>query len=256
MSFLFTSLLIFVAIPVLLIVGILFLRSRYSGRSVSSAVAVARIAAWVGIGIMLIVMVPNIATLVMNEQVTVEVPVEPYWPQFPNVSDVVPDHAGSVEGTITSVMVTASNLSFASRFLLILGSLASALGSVAVLYSIILLCTKLLAASPFDKALRRSGYLAAGAVAFGGFLGQILIGIGSVRVGEETLRVEGFSYASVGEQDFPPDSLWPIPSFGMNFEFAPLFTALVILVVVELISAGMRLAQQNEALKADTDGLV
>ncbi len=256
MSFVFTSLLVFVAIPMLLIVGILFLRSRYSGRSVSSAVAVARIAAWAGMGIMLIAVVPNIATLVSNEQITVEVPVEPYWPQFPNVTDVVPDHGDLVEGKITSVMVTASHLSFASRFLLISGTLVSTLGTIAVLGSVIMLCTKLLAGSPFDRALRRSGHLAATAVAFGGFIGQILIGIGSARVGEETLRVNGFSYASLGDHNFPTDSPWPIPSFSVNFEFAPLFTALAILVVVELISAGMQLARQNETLKADTDGLV
>lgn len=256
MAMLFTSLLMFVAIPMLLIVGILFLRSRNSGRSVSSAVSVARIAAWAGIGIMLISVVPNIATLVSNEQITVEVPVEPYWPQFPNVSDVVPDRGDSVEGEITSVMVTASHLSVESRLLLISGSLISALGTIAVLGSIILLCTKLLAGSPFDRALRRSGHLAAVAVAIGGFIGQILIGIGSARVGEETLRVDGFSYASLGEAHIPDGSPWPIPSFGVNFEFAPLFTALAILVVVELVSAGIQLTQQNATLKADTDGLV
>ncbi len=112
-----------------------------------------------------------------------------------------------------------------------------------MLATVIALCSKLLAGKPFSVSLLRAGRLAACALAFGTLIGQTLTGIGTYRAGE-------------GDQVFSGSSPWPDPTFSINYEFAPLFMALAILVVVELVNAGMKMARQNERLRAETEGLI
>lgn len=253
MSILFPSLLILCLLGVLAVLGIAYaLRGRVS--SAGGVLAFTRVIAWIGLILISGSALIGIVTALANGEMNVQVPVEPYWPQYPSVISVTPDHAGSVHSEITTVSVTATNLSFATRGLLAAGMLVSGLAAVAVLAAVITLCNKLISAKPFSGSLLRMGRLSAGALAFGTLLGQTLTGVGTYRVGEEALRVDG--YASVGEQEFPGSSPWPEPTFSINYEFGPLFMALAILVVVELVNAGMRLARQNERLKHDTDGLV
>ncbi len=230
------------------------MRRKGSGRRVGTVASVTRVAAWIGVAMTGMAMVAGVVFPLAPGAVTVEVPVEPYWPQFTNVSDVTPDHGDAVRSEITTVSVTASNLSMATRGLLAAGSAFSSLAAIAVLAAVIVLCSKLLAGKPFSDSLRRAGRIAASALALGTLVGQTLTGIGAYRAGEETLRVDG--YAMTGDQVFSGLSPWPVPAFSINYEFAPLFMALAILVVVELVNAGMAMARQNEQLRAETDGLV
>ncbi|QRQ78764.1 hypothetical protein [Glutamicibacter protophormiae] len=228
------------------------LRRKASG--ISGVVAFTRIAAWIGVALVGGSMLVGTVTAIANGESTVQAPVEPYWPEFPAVSDVTPDHGDAVRSEITTVTVTATNLGVATRGFLAAGSLVTGLATIAVLAAVIALCSKLLAGKPFSDSLLRAGRLAACALAFGTLIGQTLTGIGTYRAGEETLRVDG--YASTGDQVFSGSSPWPDPTFSINYEFAPLFMALAILVVVELVNAGMKMARQNERLRAETEGLI
>lgn len=245
-------LLLVLVLPVT-VLGIVYVLRRKSSDS-SAVVAFTRIVAWIGVVLIGGSVLVGTAAAIVNGESTLQVPVEPYWPEFPAVSDVTPDHGDTVRSEITTVTVTATNLGAATRGLLAAGSLFSGLAVIAVLAAVIALCSKLLAGKPFSNSLLRSGRLAACALALGTLIGQTLTGIGTYRAGEETLRVDG--YAMTGDQVFSGLSPWPVPAFSINYEFAPLFMALAILVVVELVNAGMAMARQNEQLRAETDGLV
>jgi len=253
MTMLFPLLLILCLLAVLIVLGIPYAR-RGRVSSAGGVLAFTKVIAWIGLILISGSVLIDIVTSIANGEVNAQVPVEPYWPQYPAVTNVIPDHAGTVHSEITTVSVTATSLNFTTRALLAAGTLVSGLAAIAVLAAVITLCNKLMAAQPFSGSLLRVGRLSASALAFGTLLGQTLTGIGTYRVGEETLRVEG--YASVSDQEFPGGSPWPEPAFSIEYEFGPFFMALAILVVVELVNVGMRLTQQNERLKHDTDGLV
>lgn len=255
MTALFSSLLVLLLLAVVAVLGIAYvlLRKR-PGPRVGGVVAFTRVAACIGVVIVAVPTLSGLAASLLGDGMVIQVPVEPYWPQYTNITDVTPDHGDAVQREITSVTVTASNLSAATRGFLAAGSVVSGLATVAVLAAVVVLCSKLLAAKPFGDSLRHMGRLASGALAFGTLIGQTLTGIGTYRAGEETLRVDG--YTMTGDQVLQENSPWPIPEFSINYEFAPLFMALAILVVVELVSAGMMMARQNERLRADTEGLI
>lgn len=245
-------LLLVLVLPVT-VLGIVYVLRRKSSDS-SAVVAFTRIVAWIGVVLIGGSLLVGAVAAIANGESTLQVPVEPYWPEFPAVSDVTPDHGDAVRSEITTVTVTATNLGAATRGLLAAGSLVSCLAVIAVLAALIALCGKLLAGKPFSDSLRRAGRIAASALALGTLVGQTLTGIGAYRAGEETLRVDG--YTSTGDQEFPGFSPWPVPAFSIDYDFAPFLMALAILVVVELVNAGMAMARQNERLRAETDGLV
>lgn len=197
--------------------------------------------------------IAQVVTALSDPQVQLEVPVEPYWPEYPHVTDVSPDHGGNVTAQINEVLITSGSLSTASRVLLATGALCEGLAVCAVILAVILLCNRLRVGKPFTASLRKTGWVVATTLGFGTTLGQILNGFGASFAGEESLRIDGFVSTA---QTFEAFSPWPEPTFAIYFEFSSLFIALGIFVVSELVTAGLRLTEQNNRLAADTEGLV
>jgi len=184
--------------------------------------------------------------------VPVSVPVQPYWPEHPNITDVEPKDFATVDAQITEVQIFSDALSWPTKILLAAGVLFQTSATVAVLLGVATLCRRVASAEPFTKSLRRLGYRVAFVFGIASFLGQVLNGIGASRAGEETLRVDGFSTDGISSASAP----WPEPTFALNIEFSEIFMALVILVVVELVAVGIRLTNENRQLQQDHEGLV
>lgn len=211
-----------------------------------------------GVGIVALVCtgfatIAEVVSTLLDPQVQLEVPVEPYWPEYPQVTEVSPDHGGEVTAQINKVLITSGTLSAGTRVLLATGALCEGLAVCAMILAVILLCNKLRVGKPFTASLRKTGWAVATIFAFGTTLGQILNGFGASFAGEQSLRIDGFISTA---QDIDGSSPWPEPTFAMYFEFNSLFIALGIFVVAELVTAGQRLTEQNNRLTADTEGLV
>ncbi|MGO2052730.1 hypothetical protein CQ017_13310 [Arthrobacter sp. MYb224] len=231
----------------------LLLIAVFGSKRGPSIVAFTRIVAIIGLVGVGVTTIASAAVLIFGGPVEVLVPVVPYWPEYPNVTDVTPEHGEAVAAEINEVLVTASNLSLGVRLLLASGAIFEGLAGCAVILAVILLCNRLRAGVAFTPRLRRAGWLVAAILALGNTLGQFLNGFGSSLAGEETLRIDGFTSAA---QEFTAATPWPEPTFAIYFEFGALFLALGILVVAELVTVGLTLTTQNQRLQADTDGLV
>ncbi|MGO3149481.1 hypothetical protein ACTXJX_11295 [Glutamicibacter ardleyensis] len=197
--------------------------------------------------------IAQVVSALSDPQVQLEVPVEPYWPEYPHVTDVSPDHGGNVTAQINEVLITSGSLSAGTRVLLATGALCEGLAVCAVILSVILLCNKLRVGKPFTASLRKTARVVATILGFGTTLGQILNGFGASFAGEESLHIDSFVSTA---QSFEASSPWPEPTFAIYFEFNSLFIALGVFVVAELVTAGLRLTEQNNRLTADTEGLV
>lgn len=237
---------------VLVLVVLLLTRVALRSSTQPGAARVTRIVALLMAVILSGVGLWSTVQILSGVEVPVTVPVMPYWPEHPNITDVIPAHFATVDAQITEVQVVSNVLLWPTKILLAAGTLCQTIASVAVLLGVAALCRQVTAAEPFTNSLRRLGYRVAIVLGFSSFLGQILSGFGASRAGEETLRVSGYATEDI----LPASAPWPEPTFALNIEFSGIFMALVILVVVELVSAGIRLATENKQLHEDNDGLV
>lgn len=245
---------IFLATGILVaILGVLVYGFKRPVGPAGSAVGLTRVVAIGGLILLGAVNLWAIVSTLIGESVEVTVPVNPYWPEHPNITEVYPNHGDQVSSVITEAQVTTSVLSVGTRLLLAGGILLEASAVLAVLIAVIVLCNNLRSLQPFTARMQRTGRITAAVIAVGSFAGQILSGFGAGRAGDESISV--FSWASEGLAE-PIDVPWPVPTWYVSLDFGPFFLALGILVVVELVTAGVKLGQEHRKLQADTDGLV
>lgn len=234
-------------------VGALLFFIRKPAGPAGSVVGFTRLVAIVAVVLLGLVNIWTVVGTLAGEGVAVTVPVQPYWPEHPNITDVYPERGDTVRSEITEVQVTSSTLTLTTRILLATGVLLQAAAVLAVVIAVIVLCNSLRTARPFNQSLRRTGRLTAAIIILGSLSGQIIHGIAASRAGEESLAVTGWAAEGLAGELAEP---WPVPTLFVNVEFGPFFMALGILVLVELVGAGMDLGAAHRQLQADTDGLV
>ncbi|MFS3129766.1 hypothetical protein ACLM5J_15300 [Nocardioides sp. Bht2] len=195
----------------------------------------------------------GVLQVLTDDTVTVEAPIEEFWPQLPagmTIDDGQrPDRL--VEGAMTSATLTVSGLETSIRVVLAAAEAVSGLTIVAVVLVIGLACRNIGRGTPFAPVLARACGLAAGAVAIGSMVAQVLGSLGRSQAAEAALRWSSASWECKGKgcADMAPEQFVPAASFSVNLDLWPLAVALVLGVVAVVLRSGM-------ALQRDTDGLV
>lgn len=248
----FLIIFLFTGLVVALVGGLLYYNWKPAGAT-GSVVGLTRIVAIVGLILLGAANLWAVIAILLGVEVEVTVPIQPFWPDHPNVTILEPVRGDSVSSVITEVHVTSSALSLTTRILLATGSLLQGSSVIAVLIAVIVLCNGLRAGHPFTQSLPRTGRITAVVIILGSLLGQILDGIAASRAGEESLTVSAWSSEGL-LSDF--EMPWPIPTWSVDVDFGLFFVALGIMVVVELVTAGIKLGEEHRKLQSDTDGLV
>lgn len=204
--------------------------------------------------VLALVVVAQVVNTLVARVISVEVPIIGYWPQPP--SGVQIQTAGHlVQGQMLHAQLELASLPMTTRLLLAGGTLLGGLGAVTVTLLVGRLCAGIVNGQPFTSALQRAGRISALVVLVSGLCGDLLLGIGQSRAGSDGLQVTGWS----GGEQLDPSTIsnaMPTPGFSIEMDFAPVFTALTIAVLVELVAMGIRLHQERSEMAADLEGLV
>jgi hypothetical protein len=204
------------------------------------------------------------------------VPLGNYWPTLP--SGMVEFFVGEgderlVFGAIHSGDLVVSGLGVGARLLLAGGELLIGAACVAVAVLIRRACTAILGGRAFEPRLRLWAWWTAIVVLVAGFGGQLLKFIGQSQAAnvamprwsiDPSASEELQTLLEGGESTVDGVTIFSgatptAPSFGSQLDslsLTPLWVAIIIIVVVELLNAGVRLATQNARLAKDVEGLV
>lgn len=239
----------------------------------STPVALARFWAWAAIVVFSIGGLLRLLGVLMSDAVEFDdVPVGAYWPQVPAgpIAEPAPSNDGMtlVSGSMSKADIFVQGVGWGTRLLLASGNLLIAIACIAVALLVHRACTDLLVEDPFNSTLRRRAWWTAIIVLVAGFGGGLLQFMAQAQAGNAALpwwrvdpnaapEVRGPDEVDVeteGTQAMPlPDG----PHFGGGeIAFTPLWVAIVIIVVVELLNAGVKLAADKARLAKDVEGLV
>ncbi len=220
--------------------------------------------------------VGHVVNALASPEVTLSnVPLGNYWPALPVGMAEYQNGEGDerfVSGEFRVGDLVLSGLGPGTRLLLAGGELLIAVGCIAVAVLIRRACTAILGGRAFDPRLRSWAWWTAIVVMAAGFGGQILKVSGQANaanaalpswqmdpnMSEELAKLYDRAESSPdGTVDYT-EALPQAPYFGGQIEFplTPLWVAIIIIIVVELLSAGVRLAAKNARLSKDVEGLV
>lgn len=238
---------------VLIVVAAFWRRRRHAAMRADGSspdiVALTQIGA-IGYGaLVLVVGIWQAAHLLIADVVSVEVPIEPFWPGVPGSAELGGMGANIVDANITRVDMDLEGLSTATRVFLALGVVASSLMVLTVALLVVLTCRNLRQGTPFARVVARAASVASGVVLAGGILGSILTGIGTSRASSEALDWSSFSAECAGRACSEPETFWPTSAMTVGIPFWPIGVALVLAVLALMIRRGA-------ALQDDTEGLV
>jgi hypothetical protein len=215
----------------------------------SGMLRVTRVIALVYGAVMLMVTITGVASTLFDREVSVTVPTREFWPMLrPGTEIVDGPSAEIVAGGFTEATLTIADLGMDARLLLAGHGAILGLSHVLVAIVVALLCQRLLVGDPFRRVLSRSVAIVAAVIAAGGFVAQVLFGIGSSVASEQALRISGWSSTSTLPTDDTSPGL-PEPTFALNIDFTPLLIGLALVAV----ASAFRYA---ERLQRDTEGLV
>ncbi|WP_394160372.1 hypothetical protein [Galactobacter valiniphilus] len=264
---------------VLVVLGVLgttiygLFRRREAGASVGDegssrpySVVLARFWAWMALLVVGIGGVLDALGDLVSDRVALTLNVMQFWPTPLPGFEAEPQQATAVDPFMDVVHLQAEGLKAGTRWFLAGGDLLMAMVAAAVIFLVLRMCNGILRETPFTAQLRRAAWFTALFVLVGGCTSQALTLVGRARAGGEVLDYSGFSYTNPavnqalgGEDDGPNPHLdWPYPVAGgtIEFPFTPLWVAIIIIVVVELLNAGVRLSAKNARLAKDVEGLV
>ncbi|WP_110207872.1 hypothetical protein [Nocardioides daejeonensis] len=227
-----------------------------AGGATGKASGVVRTTWWVCLiygGVVVLGTLLGVLGVLGGDTVTVDAQIEEYWPELPAGMEVDdgPGPGNLVQGSMTSATLEVAGVETSTRVLLAAGEAVSGLTIVAVVVVIALACRNIGRGTPFAPVLTRSCGLAAGMVAAGSMLGQLLTGIGANRAAEVALAWSSASWSCRGKgcADVSPDRYLPTSVWSLHFDLWPLAVALVLGVAAVLLRSGT-------ALQRETDGLV
>jgi hypothetical protein len=114
--------------------------------------------------------------------------------------------------------------------------------------TIAVLCSRLLAGSPFRPVLSRSTTIAAVAIAAGGLAWQVCFELAGTRASAQVLTVTGWRAEESVMADPATDIGWPDPSFGFTLDFWPILLGLALAALAAAFRHGERLQRDVEGL--------
>ncbi|MGV8886375.1 MAG: hypothetical protein ACOH1T_12430 [Microbacteriaceae bacterium] len=252
--FVFASLLVvvpIVAAAVLLVIVVGRVKPGRAGDTPlgdsSTLLAIARWGAWIYAVVVAVVTLAAVASALFGD-VTMNIPVQQFWPEPDSRFTIEPTDATVVGGGFTTATVTLAGLDVPTRILAALGTLLSGGMFVTIAVAIAIVCRPAGANRRFTPDLARATTVAAVAIAIGGIASQVVTGIAASMASQQALFISSWSAVNVGANEEPELGL-PEPTFLVQLDFWPI----LLCVVVAALAAHFRAA---ERLQRDTVGLV
>jgi len=227
----------------------------------TTLLSVARWGAWIYAILVAIVTLVAIATALFDD-VTMDVPVQQFWPQLDPRITLQPTDATIVGGGFTTATLTLAGLDVPTRILIALGALLSGGMYVTIALAIGVVCRRPSTDRPFTPVLARATTVAAVAIAIGGIASQVVTGAAASMASQQALFVSGWSGEDFGPGETPELGL-PEPTFLLQLDFWPILLCIVVAALAVHFRAAERiqsdaeqLAVRTAALERDTEGLV
>lgn len=187
-------------------------------------------------------------TALLQEEVTITVPVQEFWPQLPAGTEIDGTSATLVGGGFTSAELIASGLSTAARVCWAIGQGLAWLVPGAVAAMIAVTCFQLLAGRAFAPVVARTAMITAVVVAAGGVAAQVLSDIGGSMAASEILTWSSAKYDEVAGIEDPLDAWWPHAALAVELPFWPLAAGLAFAALAAVFRYGSRLQRETELL--------
>ena len=202
-----------------------------------------------------------IATALFGD-VTMDVPVQQFWPQLDPRISIEPTGATVVGGGFTTATLTLAGLDVPTRILVAVGALLSGGMYVTIAIAISRVCRRVSADRPFTPVLARATTVAAIAIAIGGIASQVVTGAAASMASRQALFVGGWSGEGFGPDETPELGM-PEPAFLLQVDFWPILLCVVVAALAVHFRAAERLQRdaerltlKTEQLERDTEGLV
>lgn len=246
----------------LVVVSIVVIRRRSAGATSDDRrpvlLIIGRFLALLYAGVMTIGVVVNTIVMLVNDTVTVALPVQQFWPEiYPWITLDPAPVASVVGGGFTTADVMVNGLGMDARLALAAGGAVQGLTFIVIASVIALLCHRLLGGTPFRPLLAKSTTWAAAVVAIGGIVWQILFEIGGSAASRQVLQVRGWGsnlpsvdMADYVDSHFEPFAMGlPEPAMGFTVEVWPLLLGIALAAVAVAF-------RYSERLQKDSEGLV
>ncbi len=189
-----------------------------------------------------------ILTTALADDVHITVPVQQFWPQLPEGTEVDGMTATRVGGGFTSADLIASGLSAGARACWAIGQGLATVVPGVIAAMITVTCFQLLAGRTFAPVVARMAMITAVVVAGGGIAAQMLSDIGGSMAATELLAWTSAGYEEVAGIEDALDAWWPQPAFELSLPFWPLAAGLAFAALAAVFRYGSRLQHDTEGL--------
>lgn len=234
------------------ITAVLFVFARPTGRTDDrDASAVVRVTFWVAViwaGISVIGGVVVTLSILIQSDVTITVPVVPFWPELPKGTELDMGTADMVGGGFTSADLVVTGLSTGARVLWAVSQALWWMLPAAIAALIAVACRQLLAGRPFAPVVARAASVTAVAVALGGVAASVLGDIAGSMAAYETLTFHSGSYREVAGIEDAFAAWVPSPTLSVTLPFWPIAAGLAFAALAAIFRYGAKLQRETELL--------
>lgn len=229
---------------------IILIRAIMKKTSPERLVKVTMVVAWIWVSISVLTAIAFAVSTLVNTQVEVSFPVQPFWPALPEGVEISGTQATLQTGGYTEITGLVSGLSSSTRLMLAVTQALSALIPGAIALLVWLAARSFLRGSGFAAIMYRWIMVTAIVVTAGGILAQVTGDIAAGQISQDVLEWTAASYPETFGDQNVIDDVFPNPSgFAITLPFWP-------------IAAGLGLAtlgvffKHGATLQRDTEGLV
>lgn len=190
------------------------------------------------------------ATTLWDTNVTVDLPVEQFWPMVPETVKIQTPLASVVDGGFTQATVSVAGLDVYARLWLAGAVLLQAAMAVMVGLIIARMCVALINKTLFGANLVRGMRQVAGGVLLGGVIGQICQLVGGTLASHQVLGATawGMSGETIAWSDLHTIVGMPSVAYFWELNFWPIGIALALMVVAELFRQGSKVQKDAAGL--------
>lgn len=191
-----------------------------------------------------------VLSALFQDDVTITVPVEQFWPRLPEGTEVNGPTASIDGGGFDTATLVARSLSAGTRVMWAISQGLLGLMSGVIALMIAVACWQLLQGKAFRDVVIRAALVTAVVVAVAGTAGQVLGDLAGYQAGVELLQVTSATYPDVPQLPDADMTTWmPMPRFALTIPFWPLASGLGFAALAAVFRYGAR-------LQRDTVGLV